>query len=343
MNPIATEESLQIPVIDLLADKRNTTREVHLILFEECNLSCSFCHQDHDSRVGMDTIVSKTIDTLKRLDPHIPYKVNITGGELFHDGVPDDVLDDIFSAVYLVLDKLPQAEVYLGTNLVFNPDRLIELMDCFDAADLGDRVHLTTSYDPAGRFNVGDLQTFLRNVYHPDIRKRITTVNVVITKQNIDAILSNRHKEVLDGLYEAFPLYFDHFIANDSYTLYQPSEERILDFFLYMKEHYPNAGPVAEMLAGGQQELTCQSTIIINKDNTMVTCWGEAGKDHTLDYTEGLRRKARAEEDFLEHYGCLSCEYYQRCTMRCFLHHRSLDERPKECQIKLFYDTLKTA
>lgn len=329
-----------IPLIDLLADKRNSTKEVHLIWFEHCNLTCTFCHQDHDSIVGMDSIFEKTKDTIARLDPAIEYKVNVTGGELFHDGISDEIFPVYLESIKLILDELPLADVVIGTNLVFNPTRLIGLMGDLDKGGYGGRYSVSTSYDPAGRFNTSQLKLFLENIALTEFRERISTVNVVITKQNIDSVLSGRCKVELDWLYASYPLYFDHFIANFNYAIYQPSEERILEFFLYMREHYPESSPIREMSDGRFGELTCQSTIIFTDDNKMVTCWGEAGKDKTMDYQEGLVRKNAAEQEFLEFYGCLSCEYYRRCTMRCFLHHRSLDERPPECQIKLLYDAL---
>lgn len=329
-----------IPMIDLLADKRNPIKEVHLIWFEHCNLSCSFCHQDHDSIVGMDSILEKTIDTITKLDPLVQYKVNVTGGELFHDDIADELFPVYLESIVKILEGLPRAEVLIGTNLVFNPVRLIDMMNQLDSRGFKDRYSVATSYDPAGRFNTVQLEQFLKNIALPGISERISTVNVVITKQNIDSVLSGRCKTDLDWMYSHYPLYFDHFMANDSYAAFQPSEERILEFFLYIKEHYPKSGPIQEMTRGNYGELTCQSTIIFTDDNQMVTCWGEAGKDRTMDYQEGLVRKNAAEQDFLEFYDCLSCEYYRRCTMRCFLHHRSLDERPKECQIKLLYDSL---
>lgn len=329
----------KIPLLDLLANKRNGVKEVHLILFEQCNLTCSFCHQNHDSTLGMNTVVADTAKVISALDPNVGYKFTITGGELFHDGISDKLFDDYAVAIRMVLDKLPKSRVVLGTNLIFDPTRLVALLDDLDTTHL-DRVSIATSYDPAGRFNARQAEQFMEVIHHPGLINRICTVNVVITKQNIDAILSGKHRDNIDRLYRSFGLYFDHFMANDDYSLYQPTEERILEFFLFLKEHYPNAGPIRDMANENYGELTCQSTIIFTDDGQKVTCWGEAGKDRTMDYEEGLRRKNAAEIDFMEYYGCLSCEYYRRCTMRCFLHHHSLEERPKECQIKLLYDAL---
>ncbi|MNR62659.1 hypothetical protein D3C85_1847410 [compost metagenome] len=72
----------------------------------------------------------------------------------------------------------------------------------------------------------------------------------------------------------------------------------------------------------------------------MTTCWSEAGKDAILDEGAGLTAKHEAEERFLEHYDCLACEYYQRCGLRCFLHHTLSETSSKECQIKVMFDTI---
>lgn len=41
----------------LLNSKRDPEQEYTIHLFEYCNLSCSFCWQDHDSLVGVDDIL----------------------------------------------------------------------------------------------------------------------------------------------------------------------------------------------------------------------------------------------------------------------------------------------
>lgn len=330
-----------IPMVDLLVDKKSTTREIHMILFEQCNIACSFCHQDHDSVVGMDSIREKTSELITSLDPKQEYRINITGGELFHDGIDDGIFEDYFYAATQLLDNLPNSSIYFGTNLLFDPTRLIALMKRFsEHPDYESKVFLTTSYDPSGRFNKATRAQFFDNLFHPDIYNLITTINVVITKGNIDNIIGKRYNDELRLLYDHFHLYFDHFIANHQYKLHQPSEERISEFYMFLKDNYPKSEPINEMLNNEFNKLTCQSTIIQTDSGKVVNCWGESGKDFTDDYEEGLRRKQKAEENFLQKYDCFSCEYYQRCTMRCFLHHHSLDNQPEECTIKQMYRDL---
>jgi molybdenum cofactor biosynthesis enzyme MoaA len=80
----------------LFGRKANDCTEIEIHLFEYCNLSCTFCGQDHDSKVGFDTIVAKSKDVtefIKRShkSDHI---LNIMGGEIFNDQIPDSLFDD---------------------------------------------------------------------------------------------------------------------------------------------------------------------------------------------------------------------------------------------------------
>ena len=79
----------------VLKDKMPDSTEIELHLFEFCNLSCAFCGQDHDSTEGMNTIEEKALqvtDFMKKsnMNSHI---VNIMGGEIFNDLVPDDTFE----------------------------------------------------------------------------------------------------------------------------------------------------------------------------------------------------------------------------------------------------------
>ena len=58
-----------------LANKRDSQQEYTVHLFEFCNLSCSFCWQDHDDRVGVDTVLEKLIPIEKFLQTERNKKV----------------------------------------------------------------------------------------------------------------------------------------------------------------------------------------------------------------------------------------------------------------------------
>ena len=331
-----------IPVVDVLADKKGATKEAHLILFEKCNLRCSFCHQDHDSTVGLDAdeIMRKGIRLVESSDLEAPIVINITGGELFTDDIEDWMFGYYLSLGEYLLQNFKRAKIVYGTNLVYEKvwrvERLMTMLSAHSSPSQG--VSLSTSYDPAGRFNPAQRELFFKNLERVGLW--VDTVNVVITKQNIDVFLNDREGvEVKDLAYD-YDLYFDHYIPSERYEEHQPTESQIRQLYLKLAKKYPLSYPIASWKNQQFNETTCRSTKIINKDGVVTTCWSEAGKDAILDEGEGLVAKQSAEERFIEHYGCLSCEYYQRCGLRCFLHHSFIEGSSTECEIKLLFDEI---
>lgn len=327
-----------IPLVDILESKKGETKEAHLILFEYCNLRCSFCHQDHDDRKGIsiDAIMDKVDALIASTNPNDHYVINLTGGELFLDDIPDEIFFAYYEAGKRLLENFQNAIVVFGTNLVYRDvGRVVRLVESLQ--EFGE-VKLATSYDPAGRFNSSDRELFFRNLF--EVKHLVETVNVVITKQNIESILAGQEGEVFDFLCANYTVYFDHYIPSQMYQYLQPDEELISKLYLHLNDRHPNSYPIKDWRENLFNETTCRSTKIVNKNGVVTTCWSEAGKDAILDEQEGLRAKTAAEERFMEKYNCLACEYYARCGMRCFLHHSFIEDSNDVCQIKLMYDAI---
>lgn len=326
-----------IPVVDILRDKKGLRKEAHIIFFEYCNLRCSFCHQDHESKVGMDAINEKIDTLLSNTQRSDQYVVNFTGGELFLDEFPDELFEQYYSAGKRVLEHFDDVLLVLGTNLAY--DRVDRLIKLYRRLKVHGRVEIATSYDPAGRFNAKTRAQFLRNLTL--LGSYVKTINVVITKQNIESFLAGQEGEEVSWMVDNYNVYFDHYIPSTMYTYHQPDEDLISDLYLHLSEKYPNSYPVKDWKDNLFNETTCRSTKIVNKDGVVTTCWSEAGKDSILDEGKGLIAKNEAEMRFIEKYGCLSCEYYSRCGMRCFLHHSFVeDDLDDNCKIKEMYDKI---
>lgn len=331
-----------IPVLDILAQKKGKYKEAHLILFEKCNLRCSFCHQDHDSRVGMtgEDILTKVDKLLESTPKDVPYVVNFTGGELFTDDIPEWLFGYYLLAGQKVLDHFDEVKLVWGTNLAYEDiSRVRRLILALREYAPGRIINIATSYDPAGRFDKASRKLFFRNVAM--LQKYIDTVNVVITKQNIQSFLEGKEGDEMAWLVENFTVYFDHYIPSTMYEYIQPDEDIISDLYLLLNQKYPNSLPVRDWRENLFNETTCRSTKIVNKDNVVTTCWSEAGKNSILDEEAGLDAKAKAEAAFIEKYNCLACEYYGRCGLRCFLHHSFIAEGlSDECRIKEMFDRI---
>lgn len=331
-----------IPVVDVLAQKKGATKEAHLILFEKCNLRCSFCHQDHDSTVGLDAedIMRKGIKLVEQSDLEAPIVINITGGELFTDDIEDWMFGYYLALGQYLLQNFKHVKIVYGTNLIYeNTNRVQRILYMLKARCTEKQsVCLATSYDPAGRFNPAQRDLFFKNL--DQVSHWVETVNVVITRQNIDVFLNDREDAQVNWMVEEFDLYFDHYIPSERYEEHQPTESQIRQLYLKLAKKYPLSHPIAAWKNQRFNDTTCRSTKIINKDGVVTTCWSEAGKDAVLDEGKGLVAKQAAEERFIEHYGCLSCEYYQRCGLRCFLHHSFVEGSTTECEIKLLFDEI---
>ncbi|MNH68425.1 hypothetical protein D3C73_205060 [compost metagenome] len=327
-----------IPVVNILREKKGRRKEAHLILFEWCNLRCSFCHQDHDSKVGFDAVdmIRKAQTLIDSVDSESEIVINITGGELFMDDVPDWMFGYYLTIGKMLLENFPHAKLVWGTNLIFKDvwrvARLIHMLRPYG------KVVLATSYDPAGRFNEMQRVRFFEVL--EEVAPLVETVNVVITKQNIESFLAGREGREVAWLCEQFDVYFDHYIPSQMYEYIQPDEELISALYLHLNKKYPNSYPIKDWKANVINETTCRSTKIINKDGVVSTCWSEAGKGAILDEAEGLRAKDEAEIAFVEHYDCFSCEYYTRCGLRCFLHDTVLGEKSKVCSIKTMFKAI---
>ena len=325
-----------IPVVNILKDKKGRQREAHLILFEYCNLRCSFCHQDHDSKVGFDTIAAKVENLIANSDKDDHYVLNLTGGELFLDEIPDEMFDAYLAAGIRLLTHYNDPLLVLGTNLVYHSiERVVALVERLKPYG---RVVLATSYDPAGRFNEENRELFFKNL--STVKEYIKTVNVVITKQNIQTFLDGKEGAEFGWLCDNFNVYFDHYIPSQMYEYLQPDENLISALYLNLNERYPNSYPLKDWKNNMFNETTCRSTKIVNKDNVVSTCWSEAGKNAIIDEGEGLIAKDNAEMRFIEKYDCFACEYYNRCGMRCFLHHSFIEDGNSVCQIKVLYDAI---
>jgi MoaA/NifB/PqqE/SkfB family radical SAM enzyme len=325
-----------IPLIDILVDKKGERKEAHLILFEYCNLRCSFCHQDHDSIEGIDQIQLKVETLIANTDPDDYYIINITGGELFLDVFDDNVFEEYYKAGKTLLTHFKRVKLSFGTNLVYEAtDRVAALLERLK--EHGD-VSLATSYDPAGRFTGDSKKTFFKNL--EILKEYVHTVNVVITKQNIETILKGQEGPEFGYLCDNYNVYFDHYIPSELYTQHQPTEDLIGQLYLVLNEKYPNSYPLKAWKQNHFNSTTCRSTKIVNKSNVVTTCWSEAGKDSILDEGEGLAAKQKAEEAFIERYDCLACEYYSRCGLRCFLHHSFVAEDNSPCRVKEMFDVI---
>lgn len=326
----------------ILKDKVNDSTEIELHLFTFCNLSCSFCGQDHDSTEGLsiDSIESKAdlvIDFIEQSgkDSHI---INIMGGEIFNDDVPDEIFEG-YEKFYQKINAFSKNTRFNWvTNLIFQKsDRVKAFVEgksnCF----------ISTSYDFAGRGL--DLNKNLQWRHNLKIfEDKITVIGFVLTKPAIKKILNKEDKFFSEYLYSNFNLYFDYYVPERTADKMMPSEREMLDCMLFVAEKYPNIYPVKDMLERAKNKMTCYSMnkVTILPDNKKVTC-------RYLEYKEGdflnevdYSSNSNIIEAHLDRHSCLGCKWFDRCQFRCFVQADwAALERLDDCMFRMFFNEME--
>ncbi len=338
--------------MDILKTLKKTNNEIEqfIYLFEECNLNCSFCWQDHDSKVGQNDIMGRAIDIIKTMDlyPDRPHLINLMGGELFHDGISDDLFDDYYALCEQIIQHAALNNITINitfvTNLVYNDiQRVINLV--FRLRNLNENVALTTSYDPVGRFNKSNRQLFLNNVATIlDIDKSlISNVSVVMTLPNIEYLMTNKDLDLI-WLYCNCKLYFDYYSPNQTSQFHTPKESDMLKFFKWAAFYFPNAGPIQTWTINAVNPTSCIRSAIIGPNGNQGRCCSLLDnfpkEDKNLIPIFNITDNNDLEYHYMQQKGCLSCEYLSKCTMGCFLihTHELCNDMGSECIYKIIFN-----
>lgn len=328
----------------LLNKKMPDSSEIELHLFELCNLRCHFCGQDHDDRTGFDLILNK-IDPVKEFilkNPRTNHILNIMGGEVFNDELPDSMFES-YKTLVLDIDAFAKT---LGhtcsfnwvTNLIFKKsDRVLDFLNFLE--EKGITINISTSYDFAGRKNsLWNLETFTQNLEL--LGSRIYTVGFVLTKTSIRHLLAKRDP-YFDVLYGKYPLYFDYYVPENGANILMPSDKEILGCYLFIAKNYPNISPVKELLENQENKMTCYS---LNKLTLLPN--GREVKCRYMDYKPDqfktpidYQSNENIIQAHLDENECFTCDWFSRCGFRCFVQADwAKREKTEKCLFKTFFE-----
>ncbi len=246
----------------VLKDKLPISSEIELHLFDFCNLRCTFCGQDHESKEGMEEIRNKILPVQEfisknTIDSHI---VNIMGGEIFNDEVPDHLFKDyenLATSIHEHAQSLGhQCTFNWVTNLVFKKSHRVEnLLTALKSKGIS--TNLSTSYDFSGR----KTSLWKEDLFKENLEKfktNIYTVGFVMTKPTIQFLL-NQNDPYFEYLYGQFPIYFDFYVPEKTARFLMPSDQDMLDAYLFLAKRYPKVSPVKELLTRRENRMTCYS------------------------------------------------------------------------------------
>lgn len=323
--------------------KRDPEQEYTLHLFEYCNLRCSFCWQDHENRVGLDTITEKLkpIEEFLKTEPRESVVFNAMGGEVFAPEIFD--LNLLFQYKELIagikalsIKYNKKVKINWVTNLVTDKIALIESLLSFSES-YGVESQLVTSYDPRGRFNINDFLVFKKNMEY--FGKRITCISMLLNSPNIDYILKDKDSYFKKLYDEGYYIYFDYYMPDESADFQAPTDSQLRDVFKHLIDKYPNVHPIADWINNDKNYASCRTSKLVLADGTMCNCGNLVQDEKVIKFYSSKIEKmdnSAIENRFLEKYNCASCEYLDRCTLGCFMQHDyKFREELDECVYKI--------
>lgn len=330
----------------LLESKLPDASEVELHLFELCNLRCHFCGQDHEDTTGFDLVLDKIPPVKEFIKNNYRTKhiINIMGGEIFNDDLPDSM----FESYKILAVETNEYAKQLGhectfnwvTNLIFKKYTRIEAFFNF-LDEKGIKANISTSYDFVGRKNsLWNIDVFSKNLAL--LKDRVFTVGFVLTKTSIKHLLAKRDP-FFDVLYENYPLYFDYYVPENGANVLMPSDQDILDCYLYIAKNYPKISPVKELLENSENKMTCYSLnkLTLLPNGREVKCRYMDYKPEQFNTTINYDSNENIIEAHLNENQCLSCEWFSRCGFRCFVQADWAKRiKTEKCIFKSFFEEI---
>jgi radical SAM protein with 4Fe4S-binding SPASM domain len=328
----------------ILDKKRDKEQEYTLHLFEYCNLRCAFCWQDHENRVGINTVTEKLEPIEKFLQKEARQSVvfNAMGGEVFAPEIFDENLlqayKDLSLGIKILGEKYSKkVKINWVSNLVTNKYELIDSLLEYSEQN-GIEATLTTSYDSRGRFNINDFMQFKKTMeYYKD---KVSCISMLLSAPSIAHLIKDKDP-YFKYLYDSGKyIYFDYYSPDSSATHQAPTDAALLEFFKFLINKYPNVDPVKGWIENDFNYLTCRTSKLVLADGTMCQCGNlMLGDEQVVKFYKSELKpndNSGIENNFLEKYNCVSCEYLDRCGLGCFMSHDyKFREELDECVYKL--------
>lgn len=330
ISTVTVHADIQVPSVPMdvtkaiLESKRPRIGEIELTLFENCNIECDFCFHDKKSTVGMSR--SAMFEKLSIIEAHLIkhrgkvdlMQINILGGELFQDRYMEQLCEDYY-ALMVEVRKLYDKHnhvlkvVWVSNFLFVKRDIVRDLIERLNAIDVPST--LIVSYDFTGR---PMSRNYKKNIEH--FQDCISSVNAVATRNSVRHFI-DKDDSYFDWLYQTFDIYFDSFIPDKGADAQIPQDSLLYEFHCYIIDHYPKINPIREMIESPNNNhmhcLSLNKVTIFPNDTTSNCRWhrydqSDFNTELNMDDNSGMM------QNFVDTNGCLSCEYFSRCGMRCF-------------------------
>lgn len=322
--------------------KKLNKYEISCVLFDRCNLKCKFCFEEgmRDNSIDLDYIKSIPDVLFENFQKEVKAHqlsisfVNIMfwGGELFFDGLKDDVFECYYYLIDTLMDRFsvyPTIQLqfsWLSNGVFTKRDRVEKLMQYHPNCVLG------FSYDPVHRFSSKKQKTIMLDNASYFVSKGICDkISITLTKPNIKAFL-NDNSDLVFFKDLGVDVDVNYYIANPNWTYYQPDDELIYHFYKMCIDNrlfnvvtlekcfwvflntrvdkHCDCNQCSQITKGLWSTDCAKRSSCLPKDlfYGKLTCCIDESNSNEVKATLGIQKR-----------GCLLCKYYKRCQMPCWI------------------------
>ena len=328
-----------------------------------CNLKCKFCSQtkedgirDHSS-VNMDYIKQLPDDIISEIVPIIKENkvislaVNIMGGELFFDNIPDSFFNAYKEFCFTLRNKfkeeVPDVKVILMfvTNGVYTKHERVEKLLNEVNANMG------ISYDPTDRFTSQSQKDMWYNTfkYFKDRIGSRLVMYTVLTKKAIDAYIAG--DKTFEKTGTDVCLEIQEYSPRLDYDDYLPSDDDLFRFYKWALDNGKFNIYTMRDIIDNIPSCNRGSNYVFREDlgvkyiNYCIESSSVPKECFYGDYSSEFTDKKCYSDKVLfyglEKRGCLLCEYYTRCPKMCWLQVLFDKYHMSECPISRVYKYLE--
>lgn len=311
----------------LLKRKQSKIVEVEIHLFEDCNMSCAYCCQEHNEAFGpSEEAFARKIQIaekhMRRMKPgNESIAINLMGGELFQDKYGREVyelyLNTIIKLNQIAASLYSEIEFGITSNMTFTERQNFEwLVEAIKKE--GIKVSFRTSFDLKGR-NFPSKKVYYENIER--YKDLIRCISVCLHAPNINEIINGRDAELANLYSRGFVLNFDWYIPDLKYPhIFMPTDEQCMKGLRALFQRYPESYPVAEWKNQDTNPIQCcsENRILIPANEIVSNCVYMPHEE--TKYYNGVNRGTTYDKasTWMEHQGCLGCEHYDRCGFYCY-------------------------
>ena len=316
--------------------------EISCVLFDVCNLKCKFCFETSKSKTIdiqyiktiPDILITNLKDTIRRDKLDIEFiNVMFWGGEVFFDGISDNIfdvyrslIDDITRKIKAEYNDVKLQFSWLSNGVFTKFQRVVNLLTSYDNHVIG------FSYDPVNRFSSPkQKQIMLDNVRRFKQLNLCDKVSITLTKPNIEFWL-NDCTDLQWFRDIGVNIDVNYYIANPNWHEMLANDQLIYQFYkMLLDKQLFNVVVLQKILQYNtnttiEKFCDCHQCSQITKGVWSVDCATRSSSlsrvrfygKYSDDINEQTTNPIKASIGLIKR-GCLTCQYYNRCQMPCWI------------------------